>query len=406
VEVTEEVCRQLAVVGIKDGKPDPLLIKAAGDKVAAKRAAVGEVLARSGGAAHRGTAHKLLRDPDPGVRRRVAEALIEVHDKEAVPVLIALLGTLKGEDADRVEDLLQSVAGDKAPTPPADSSVAARRKYLTAWTDWWRDNGARVDLTKVEPGKRILGYTLIAEMEITRGGPGRVMRRQGTVYELDRSGKVRWKIEGLNYPVYAQVVRGNRVLVSEYSFNRVTERTLDGKILWTKSVGSLLLSARRLPGGNTFIATRNQLLEVDRSGKEVMVLNRPSDIAAADRDRDSIGILTTGRRFIRMDTKGRELKSFPTDFVYSGIGTSIQLLPRGRVLIPQYATNRVAEYDDTGKVVWQATVTRPASVRRLPNGHTLVSTRMRPYRVVELDKTGKEVWSRTLSGIVYFADRR
>jgi hypothetical protein len=397
VEVVEEVTRQLAVAGIKDGKPDPMLLKAAGDKLAAKRAAVGEVLAK-GGPGHRDVVRKLLRDTDTGVRRRVAEALLEVRDKEAVPVLIDLLGTLHGEDADRVEDLLQSVAGDKAPVPPADATAGARRKYVAAWTEWWRANSARVDLSKVEPGKRILGYTLVAELELGKG------RRQGTVYELDRLGKVRWKIEGLNLPVHAQVVRGNRVLVSEYSFNRVTERTTDGKIVWSKATGTMLLSARRLPNGHTFITTRSQLLEVDRSGKELMVINRPNDISAADRDRDGIGVLTTAGRFIRLDTRGREGKSFSVGFFTRGIGSSMQLLPRGRVLLPQSSINRVVECDDTGKIVWQANVSYPLSARRLANGHTIVGTRMN--RVVELDKTGKEVWSKTMTGPVFFADRR
>jgi hypothetical protein len=48
---------------------------------------------------------------------------------------------------------------------------------------------------------------------------------------------------------------------------------------------------------------------------------------------------------------------------------------------------------------------RPSSVRRLPNGHTLVSSRLN-RSILELDKSGKEVWSKTMDGYVYYADRR
>jgi len=89
----------------------------------------------------------------------------------------------------------------------------------------------------------------------------------------------------------------------------------------------------------------------------------------------------------------------------ASVGTNAEVLPNGRVLLPQYSRSRVVEFDPEGREVWSAAVRRPTSVMRLPNGHTLVASRL-GRRVVELDRTGKEVWSHTTAGLPIKASRR
>jgi outer membrane protein assembly factor BamB len=55
-----------------------------------------------------------------------------------------------------------------------------------------------------------------------------------------------------------------------------------------------------------------------------------------------------------------------------------------------YGSNKVAEYDLSGKLLWEANVPTPSSAQRLPNGNTLVSSGTQ--RVLELDRTGQTVW--------------
>jgi hypothetical protein len=227
----------------------------------------------------------------------------------------------------------------------------------------------------------------------------------GRVFEVDSAGKVRWEIEGLRYPVDAQMVGNARVLVCEYTMRTVTERDLKGGVLWRHQVNSMLLGARRLRNGNTFIFTRSQVLEVDRDGKEVFSVTRPNDIRAACRLPDGGAVLATTRgECVRLDAAGRQVKSFPVGVV-STLGTNIEALPGGRVLVPIYSQNRVVEFDADGRVAWQAAVSRPTCVTRLPNGHTLVASRY-STRIVELDQAGKEVWGHTTTGRVVRASRR
>jgi outer membrane protein assembly factor BamB len=400
-EIVEDVVGALGKVGAPAGKADPLLLEALGDKHVTRRAAVAEALARALPADKRGPVRKLLKDPDLTVRARAAIALVQAQDKLAVPTLIDLLERLSGEERVRVDDLLQRIGGEKAPQPDADTP-AARRKYQLAWEAWWRDNGARADLSKLEGTTVLRNFTVIAVRNIR--GP----INNSKVMEIDKTGRTRWEISGLRYPVFAQVVKGDRVLIAEPSnLNRVSERTFKGEIIWQKTLPTQVVSAQRLANGNTFVVGRNQLIELDRTGKEVKVITRPSfDVVAAAKDRDgTIGIVTNTGQFYRLDAAGKQLKNFSVGFLSTGWGTNIQLLPRGRVLVPQTNTNRVVEYDENGRIVWSASVAQPNSVRRLPNGHTLVTTRFNS-RVVELDKNGRQVWSHNVDGYAQYADRR
>ena len=84
----------LAAVAVRDGKPEPALVRALTDEAPARRAAAGVALCRAGATAQLPAIRKLLQDPDPQVRLRVGLALADLGEKEAVPVLIALLDAL------------------------------------------------------------------------------------------------------------------------------------------------------------------------------------------------------------------------------------------------------------------------------------------------------------------------
>jgi outer membrane protein assembly factor BamB/HEAT repeat protein len=398
--VTDEVLTVLTPLAVKAGKADPAVLKALEDKAAIRRAAAGEALCRAGTADQRALARKLLKDAEPLVRLRVGLALVEAKEKEALPVLIELLSEKGKVDVAQVEDLLYLLAGDKAPNLDVGSDAEGRRKYREAWEKWWSDEGKAIDLAKFDPSQRMLGYTLIAAMD-NKG------LRSGKVFEIDRDGKVRWTIDNLNYPVDAQMVGAEKVLITEYRGRAVTLRNTKGDIEWKRDVPALTISAQRLPNGNFFIVSRSQLLEIDKDGKEVSAINRGNDIAAATRGRDGrIGVVTTSGMFVRLDSTGKEEKSFALGGAILILGGNLDMLPGGKVLIPLYSQNKVVEFDADGKKVWEANAALPSSAVRLPNGHTLVANRS-TMTVTELDHAGKEVWSyKSDSGFVLRARRR
>jgi hypothetical protein len=401
-EVVEEVGRVLARAGMREGKADEALLGALKDKRLAARGVAGAALAHGGGKKYRPDVYKLLKDKSVSVRRRVALALLEARDKQSVPVLIALLTEAGGETRELIEERLGQVAGEKGPAP-GNGAAEGWRERRTAWEKWWKESGDRVNLAKVEFTPRVLGYTLITlRGSFRKGGP---RTRGGRVQELDRDGKVRWEIDGLNHqPSFAKVLRHDRVLICEYPSGRVSERTFKGEIKWQASVPRAM-GAQRLRNGHTFIYTRNQLVELDRSGKEVLKLTRPYDVVAAQVERNgNICMLSSSGRVIRLNRSGKELKSFETGRVRRTVSCSLHVLRNGHVLVPHYYDSKVAEYDRAGKQVWSASVARPTCARRLPNGDTLVCSVLR--HIVVLDKSGKQKWRKTITGIAYYADRR
>jgi HEAT repeat protein len=383
--VAGQVRQALADLAAREGKPEPVLVAALKDKQAVKRAAAGAALARLPELLP--AVRRLLHDPDAEVRLRAGLALAGAREKEAVPVLIALLDQVPAPGTGPVEELLSRLAGDGAPAAPAEANPgrdpggAARRKYREDWEAWWKTHGARVDAAKLEEITRTLGCTLV------------VLLDAGRVAELDATNRPRWQVDGLKFPLDAQLLPGERVLVAEYEGARVTERNRKGEVLWETKVSGPL-AAQRLADGHTFIATPRQVIEVDKDGKEVFTYSRPGGetiMKAVKLPNGDMGLITQlgVTRYVRLDRTGKELKSFGVDVRTSG--GRLEVLPNGHVLIPEMGNHRVVEHDADGKVVWEAPFEEPVAAVRLPNGNTLVTSRTLP-RAVELNRAGKPVW--------------
>jgi HEAT repeat protein len=392
---TQEAVRD-ALAYLTAGKSVPLLRDALKDHLPLKRAVAAEALCQAGLAVReQSTLAPLLADAEPRVRLRVALGLLEAKQPQAVPVLIDLFGTLPLEETWAAEELLLRLAGDKAPKVTLGRTDA--KQFRGAWLAWWKDNAATVDWAKLGDKERALGLTLITQMDLRTTA--------GRVYEVGPDGKVRWQINGVRYPVDAQVVAHNRVLIAEYLDRRVTERDFDGKILWEKQV-AMPIACQRLANGHTFIATRKELLVVDRQGREVFSYQPPSPGVNAARklNNGDMVVVTSAGDLLWLDSQGNRRRSFFAGQVYT-LGANIDVLPNGRVLVPQYRNHKVTEYDLNGKVVWEARVQAPTSAVRLANGHTLAATLL-GQRVLELNRNGQEVWEHQTDGRPWRARRR
>jgi hypothetical protein len=375
----------LASLAVRDGKADPAVVAALTDTQAARRGAAGAALARAGLAEHLPAVRKLLDDPSPRVRLQVGLALVAARDKEAVAPLIRLLDQLPAAETGLLEDLLYRLAGDKAPTQVAGSDAATRRKYREAWEAWWKEHQAKVEPALLARAGKSLGFTLVVLLDV------------GQVMDLDAANRPRWRIDGLGFPLDVQLLPGDeRILVAEHNANRVTERDTKGRVVWEHRVQGPL-AAQRLPNGNTFITTRNRLMEVDKDGKEVSGYSRPGgDMfmkAQKLRNGDIACVTLLGvPRYVRLTPDGadyKEVRSFGVDLQTSG--GRIEVLPNGHVLVPEKDNNRVAEYDANGRIVHEVAVEQPVAAVSLANGHLLV-TSMTQHRAVELTREGKEVW--------------
>ncbi len=184
VEVADAVAAGLTDLGRRDGRNLTAITAAAASKDSGCRALVGEALA--GSPESRAVARKLLRDPDEQVRFRTGVGLARAGEKDAVPILIALLAESPVERAYRSEELLQRLAGERTPAAILGAgSPEERRRCRTAWEAWWMEHAAQADLARLRGAERLRGITLICEYDGPTG--------KGRVWARGPSGKVLWE---------------------------------------------------------------------------------------------------------------------------------------------------------------------------------------------------------------------
>jgi hypothetical protein len=147
--VAEEVLCTLAVLGVNEGKVATTLVETRKDREPARRAAAALVLGRSGTREQRASVQAMLTDASPQVRFWAAQGLLAGRQREAIPVLIALVGEGPAELAVRADELLRCVAGARAPVWSPNGSAASRRRCQAAWANWWRYS-AGIDLRRAE----------------------------------------------------------------------------------------------------------------------------------------------------------------------------------------------------------------------------------------------------------------
>ncbi len=381
-EVAGQVIDLLGDLGCRDGKAAPALVQALTDPVPARRAAAAIALCKGKTEGHLPAVRRLLRDEDAMVRLRAALALAGRGERDAVPVLVALLGELPQDQAWEVEDYLVRAAGEQAPAVSLDGEPGTRTAAVDAWRRWWRDHGSSVDLARVDPRPGNTGLFLVVEQQGPRG--------TGRVLEVNAAGKVSRQIEGLQFPWDARALPRGNVLVLEQG-NRLTERDRDGKVVWQRGVANAVC-VQRLRNGQTFVVCRNQLLIVDREGKEAFAHLHPAGwILDGQRFRDGqMAFVTYQGQYVRLDASGKTVKSFQVPFVQNFGVSGALVLPGDRVVVALPNPGKVAEYTSEGKVAWEAAVPHPGYPTRLPNGHTLVPSNQNTT-LTELDRSGRVV---------------
>lgn len=396
--IEEEVLTALAAKGLCDDRAVPVLKQALNDPASLRRGAAAFALGRMSDKDLQAAAVKLLDDGDARVRLRAAQGLLAGGNRRALPALIQLVGAEGGDAGWQAEQILYQIAGERPPPLPVGGSPEIRKKRQDAWHAWSLGDGATVDLTKIPREPPLLGFTLIAHVDSNK------------VWECGRDGKVRATISGLNGPIEVRPLPGNRVLITETHGRRITERDWDGKIYWEAKARDAALSAQRLRGGNTFIATNGSMSEVGRDGKEVYChtyagLNLgPGRFESGCKTRDGRILATAGDRLVQIEAAtGKIVKT--TKLLYSGC-YSVEDLRGGRVLLVSYNSGKVMEVDaDDGTVLWTYDLPNAFQATRLPNGNTLMTSHS-GKKVLEVSPDKKIVWEQGTDSLVWRAYRR
>jgi len=393
--VREAIRESLKRVAVREKKPDAALVAALKDKVALRRALAVEILLGAQVIDVK-DAQPYLKDSDAVVRLRVALALIERDQKEAVPTLIALYKDLPVDQIWQIDDVLYQLAGDNAPKVPGTGDVRGQSQKL--WQAWWDMHGEKVDLKAIKDRPAMQGLTLVVFLDPQTGWP--------KIVELGRDNKPRWEMANFQSTIVdAQYLPGDRLLVAEYNTKTVTERNRKGEVVWSKQVTGFLIAAHRLADGNTFIAMRNGVTIVDAKGEAVMTYNRKlSDLGAAVAlPNGEFLLLTRTGTATRIDKTGKEVKTFAIERFTGTV--SISITPKGNFLLPTNRLGKVIEYDIDGNTIETLTQANATSAQRLLNGNMLYGCSL-TRKIIEVDRAGKVVNETTMTGNVSIVRRR
>lgn len=383
-QLEQQIREVLPSVALQQGKSPPALLDRFRSKLPQVRGMAAAVLARIGTAEELARVRDLLTDADATVRMQAALGLIQRGQRDAVPALIALLGQLPLERAGEVEDFLLELAGDRAPSVGLGGNDEERQKCRDAWLNWWQMHGDRVALTDTSRFRSRPKTLLLVESFDQ-------VRRSGRVLQLDRGGRPLMDLQGLSYPMYAERVGADRILVAEQGTGKITERDLQGRIIKEWATPSAFY-CMRLRNGNTFLGGRNQIREVDRDDKVIWTYSSPAEtILTMTRFRDgTVTVLTYQGTLVRLDPSGKVVKTSRVPITTLGGINGAEVLPGDRVLCTSTGTNRVVEFDENGKIAWETSIPTPSSVSRLSGGGTLVTTSGGSL-LVELDRAGRVV---------------
>jgi hypothetical protein len=399
-QVADETYAALVVEAIRmGGGPAAIepLTQATRDSQPGRRAAAAWVLGMLGTGEQIAAVRNLRTDADNLVRLRAAQGLVASGDRDAVLTLIEMLPTVAGALSASVEETLQTLAGERVPTiPMTDDSAAGRAKLRDAWKGWWTSNRDTVDMSLLRRGLAFQGLITICEYD--GGVPG---RGSGRVWQRGRDGRTRWTLEGFRGGMYAQALPGNRVLVAENMANTVVEKDQQNVTIWEYQTPTNPIACQRLPNGNTFIATYNQVMEITPDKKQVFLTNVAPGfhLFSAERTREGkIVCMTAQGDLLELDgSNGKEIRRFRA--VQAGGWCSAQALPNGRYLIATMSVNggQIVEVDDKGAKHWSANYAGAFRAYRLPTGNTIVVS-MTTRKVAELDREGHIRWETTCIG--------
>jgi hypothetical protein len=402
----EEVWWGLEMLISRDRKTHPVLEVALNDARPECRAAAACILGRWGDAGQRSAVRRLLADADAVVRLRAAQGLLAGRDETAIPVLIALLGEESVEISWQAEELLHCAAGRSAPeTIVAAATPESCKCCQSAWENWWHVSRTKPQFLDLQHKLRSPGLMLVCALDHVR-------KQTGRIYLCGRDGKPRWQLPGVTSPLYAQLLPGNRILVAEAgNTNRITERNLQGRVLWQKNLDENLVACRRLPNGNTFVATQRHVMEIaaDRSQMYFYDAVRAGLIGIRSAYKLDTGrvLCNSYRRsedddLVELDTRSGKTMDLPIQNELRGQYFQIGVSSRGNSLLA--LRTRVVEINSVGQIVAQFPVEGASYGTLLFNGNLLVTCgKPRERRIAELDPFGRMVWQITPLGSSPFA---
>jgi len=123
-------------------------------------------------------------------------------------------------------------------------------------------------------------------------------------------------------------------------------------------------------------------------------------VVTAGRHKDgTYTLITNNGGIVRYDASFKETSNVATNrYIYYTTGLKCAYLPKGGLVIPDYNSRKIREYDGSGKQLVEIDASYPTSVAKLNNGNYLYLSRQGNQGMIEVTKDGKQVSNKTIPG--------
>ena len=377
-QTVEDLIQAIVLTGSANGTPEKPIIDAIAGKNALAKTVCAEALAIINPELFKKEAITLLDSDEPRVRYKIALTFAKLGDKRSIAPLVSSISSVSQWESSLLDHMLRKLLPSNMPALGL-SQPELQKEWAKRTADTSKISDALLTVSA-----RNYGKTLV------------VLLDAGKVIMLDSSNNILWKIDGLQFPLDAQILTDETVLIAEHQGNKVTERNKKGEILWEKKIDGPL-AVQKLEDGSIFIASKSNVVFVDQKGKELSEFTPPNaepimkaNIASNGDHCLVLSTLQGNAKFVRFDKNKKTVASYDIDVRTSG--GKVDILPNGNSLITEVYGNRVIEFNNEGKEVWQFECEQPVAAVRLPNGNTLI-TSMTQMKALEIDPKGKEIWS-------------
>jgi hypothetical protein len=377
-QTTEDLIHAITATGSENGTPSKIILDAIRSDKSVVKTLCAEALANINPELFKKETLSLLNSDEPRVRYKVALAFAKLGDKRSIEPLVSSISSVSQWESSLLDHFLRKLLPTNPP-PVGLPQPELQKEWAKRTTD-----SSIIPEAQIAFNAKNIGKTLV------------VLLDAGKIIMLDSSNNILWKIDNLQFPLDAQILPDEKVLVAEHQGNKVTERNKKGVIIWEKKIDGPL-AVQKLEDGSIFIASKSNVIFVDQKGKEISEFTPPNNEPIMKANIASNGdiclVLSTPQgnaKFVRFDKNKKPVATYDIDVRTSG--GKVDILPNGNSLITEVYGNRVIELNNEGKEVWKFECEQPVAAVRLPNGNTLV-TSMTQMKALEIDPKGKEIWS-------------
>jgi outer membrane protein assembly factor BamB len=351
-----------------------------------------DALARAQGDAAKESFTKLLASDHEKIRLAGASGVLNLGDKAALPILVALLESADERTAIQANVMLRQASGKIVAFSPSDANL--KKSGVAAWKEWLEKESAEAKLAFPLPeGHPMLGRTLICYYA------------QSKVEELDENNKSVWSAQIQGVWGGQGLPNGHRLLAL-YAQRKVVELDDKGTEVWSvENLPGSPFNVRRLDNGNTLVACSDsqRVVEYNRDKKEawsVTLEGRPMDAVKLDNGNLLVAHAQSNRvTEYSVNDKGEAKVIWSAEGLVGAM--TVERLENGNTLVAcmnggASGTGMVVEIDPQKNHVWKMDGLRnPYDAQRLPNGNTLITDQQ---RVQEVDANKKVIWQQQQNG--------